>query len=74
MAAGKPGTKTCGAKGRSKSTSAAPPWERPSPKAAGEHEHLSLQAKATAKRRARKAGRPYPNLVDNMRAAAGEKR
>jgi hypothetical protein len=46
-----------------------PPWERGNPKHEGEHRRLSPQAKASAKRHARAAGRPYPNLVDNMRAA-----
>lgn len=27
---------------------------------------LTQSQKANAKRRARKAGRPYPNLIDNM--------
>ena len=30
---------------------------------------LSSGQKASAKAMAKKAGRPYPNLVDNMRAA-----
>ena len=50
------------------------PWEHANPKGAGEHQPLSPQAKAAAKRRATAAGRPYPNLVDNMRAAAKSKR
>jgi len=48
------------------------PWEHGNPKAADEHQHLSPRAKAAAKRRAKKAGRPYPNLVDNMAAARGK--
>lgn len=50
------------------------PWDKDNPKGAAEHTHLSPQAKAAAKRRAKAAGRPYPNLVDNMRASAGRKR
>lgn len=50
------------------------PWERDNPKGTGEGGHLSPQAKAAAKRRAKAAGRPYPNLVDNMRAAAASKK
>ncbi len=50
------------------------PWKRENPKAEGEHHALSPQAKAAAKRSAKKAGRPYPNLVDNMRAAQRSKR
>jgi hypothetical protein len=53
----------------------APPWERENPKA--DHPaHLTAPQKAAAKRAAKKAGRPYPNLVDNMRvarAATGKK-
>ncbi|MBC7942464.1 MAG: hypothetical protein H7Z19_22395 [Chitinophagaceae bacterium] len=45
------------------------PWEQANPKDEGEHSHLSPQSKAAAKRRAKAAGRPYPNLVDNMAAA-----
>jgi hypothetical protein len=51
------------------------PWKRQNPrKARGKAtKHLSSRQKATAKARARKAGRPYPNLVDNMRVAAKAK-
>jgi len=49
------------------------PWDRKAPRGSG-HTRLTPAKKAAAKRRARKAGRPYPNLVDNMRAAAGSKR
>jgi hypothetical protein len=49
------------------------PWDQKNPKDEGEHQHLSPQAKAAAKRRAKAAGRPYPNLVDNMHAAAKSK-
>jgi hypothetical protein len=52
----------------------AEPWDEPNPKGAGEHHHLSPKAKASAKRHASAAGRPYPNLVDNMRAAARSKK
>ena len=53
-----------------------PPWEHPKPKAdsAQPTHHLSAAEKAAAKRSAAKAGRPYPNLVDNMRVAAKHKR
>ena len=44
------------------------PWKRKSPKS-GEHQHLSAEAKAAARRRAEAAGRKYPNLIDNMWAA-----
>jgi hypothetical protein len=46
-----------------------PVWEKPRPKSAGKPEKLSSAQKASAKAAAKKAGRPYPNLVDNMRAA-----
>jgi Domain of unknown function (DUF6321) len=48
------------------------PWTRPNPrKRAGKaSKHLSPTKKSAAKARARRAGRPYPNLVDNMRMAA----
>jgi hypothetical protein len=50
------------------------PWDRDSPKEkTGTSKHLSAPAKAAAKRSAKKAGRPYPNLVDNMRAARKDK-
>jgi len=44
------------------------PWKRPRPKHA-QHTTLTPPAKRAARRRAQKAGRRYPNLVDNMRAA-----
>ena len=53
---------------------AAAAWEHDNPKGEGEHKTLSPQAKAAAKKRAEAAGRPYPNLVDNMRAAAASKK
>ncbi|WP_298244696.1 DUF6321 domain-containing protein [uncultured Bradyrhizobium sp.] len=48
------------------------PWKRANPrKRAGKAStHLSPAKKSAAKARARRAGRPYPNLVDNMRMAA----
>lgn len=47
------------------------PWKRPNPrKRAGKaSKHLSPAKKAAAKASAKRAGRPYPNLVDNMRMA-----
>ena len=59
-----------------KTSSAKAPWDRANPKdSSGQPaKHLSPQQKASAKRAAKKAGRPYPNLVDNMHAAeAGTK-
>ena len=45
-----------------------PPWKKPAP-VPSKHTVLSAAKKQKAKRMAQKAGRPYPNLVDNMRAA-----
>jgi hypothetical protein len=45
-------------------------WDKPSP--VKKHEKLSSQAKAKAKARAKAAGRPYPNMVDNIWAARNE--
>jgi hypothetical protein len=42
-------------------------WEKPNPKK--KSTPLSPAAKASSKAAAKKAGRKYPNLVDNMRAA-----
>jgi hypothetical protein len=38
-------------------------WDRPNPKK--KSTPLTATQKAAAKARAKKAGRPYPNLVDN---------
>lgn len=48
-------------------------WDKPRPKGLGEPKELTPMQKAQAMRRAQKAGRPYPNLVDNMNAAKGGK-
>jgi len=42
-------------------------WDEPNP--AKKHKKLSPAKKAAAKDAAKKAGRPYPNLIDNMRMA-----
>jgi hypothetical protein len=44
-------------------------WNKPRPKGLGAPKPLSSAKKASAKAAAKAAGRPYPNLVDNMRAA-----
>ena len=44
-------------------------WDKPRPKGLGAPKALSPAKKAKAKAAAKAAGRPYPNLVDNMRAA-----
>ena len=40
-------------------------WDKPNP--AKKHKKLSPEKKAKAKAAAKAAGRPYPNLIDNMR-------
>lgn len=42
-------------------------WDTPNP--AKKSKPLSAKQKSSAKATARAAGRPYPNLIDNMRAA-----
>ena len=42
-------------------------WDTPNP--ATKHKKLSPAKKSAAKAAAKKAGRPYPNLIDNMRMA-----
>ena len=44
-------------------------WDKPRPKGLGKPKKLSEAKKSSAKAMAKAAGRPYPNLVDNMRAA-----
>lgn len=44
-------------------------WSKPRPDSLGVPKKLSPKKKAKAKAAAKAAGRPYPNLVDNMRAA-----
>ena len=44
-------------------------WDKPRPKDLGKPKKMSSAKKSSAKAMAKAAGRPYPNLVDNMRAA-----
>lgn len=44
-------------------------WDKPRPKGLGKPKALTPAKKSAAKAMAKTAGRPYPNLVDNMRAA-----
>ena len=44
-----------------------PVWDRPNPKK--KSKKLTTKQKASAKASAKKVGRPYPNLIDNMKAA-----
>lgn len=43
----------------------AKPWDKPAPKKS-KGKHMTEAQIEKAKARAKKAGRPYPNLVDNM--------
>ena len=44
-------------------------WDKSRPKGLGKPKAMSPAKKAKAKAMAKAGGRPYPNLVDNMRAA-----
>lgn len=46
-------------------------WRKKGPEGAGMT--LTPKSKAKAKRRAKAAGRPFPNLVDNARASREQK-
>ncbi len=46
-----------------------PVWKKPRPKSLGKSKKLTPAQKSKAKAAAKKAGRKYPNLIDNMRAA-----
>ena len=46
-------------------------WDKPNPKK--KSKKLSSKQKSRAKAMAKAAGRPYPNLIDNMRAARKKK-
>ena len=45
-------------------------WDKKRPKSLGKSKELTEDKKTQAKSRARRAGRPYPNLIDNMWAAS----
>ena len=47
-------------------------WDKPNP--VKKHKTLSTSKKAAAKARAKAAGRPYPNMIDNMWAARNEEK
>jgi hypothetical protein len=51
-----------------------PVWEVPRRKDLGPTKALTPAQKAKAKSAAKAAGRPYPNLVDNMNAAKEKRR
>ena len=44
-------------------------WDKPRQKGLGASKALSPKKKSAAKAAAKRAGRSYPNLIDNMRAA-----
>lgn len=44
-------------------------WDKTRPKGLGKSKPLTAEKKSKAKAMAKAGGRPYPNLVDNMRAA-----
>jgi hypothetical protein len=44
-------------------------WDQPRPEKLGKSKKLSPAKKSAAKAAAKAAGRPYPNLIDNMRMA-----
>ena len=44
-------------------------WDKKRPKDLGKPKDLSAKKEKSAKARAKAAGRPYPNLIDNMAAA-----
>ncbi|WP_372383237.1 hypothetical protein ACCQ12_06855 [Xanthomonas sp. NCPPB 1068] len=46
-----------------------PPWKRSNPTSKRASTPLTDAQKAAARQRAEAAGRPYPNLVDNMWAS-----
>lgn len=46
-----------------------PVWEKKRPEDLNKPKSLSVKKKKSAKARAKAAGRPYPNLVDNLAAA-----
>lgn len=48
-----------------------PFWDKAAPKS-DKPKKLSAAQKLAAKRRAKQAGRPYPNLVDNAAVARGK--
>jgi len=47
-------------------------WKRPAP-ATAKHTALSPADKNKARAAAKRTGRPYPNLVDNLRVAKAKK-
>ena len=50
-----------------------PIWDKKRPSDLGKPKKLPPAKKSAAKAAAKKAGRPYPNLIDNMQAARKNK-
>jgi hypothetical protein len=50
-----------------------PVWDKKRPSGLGKPKKLTPSKKSAAKAAAKKAGRPYPNLIDNMQAARKNK-
>ena len=44
-------------------------WDKARPKGLGKPKKLSSEKKSKAKAMAKAAGRPYPNLIDNMKVS-----
>jgi len=59
-------------KSTQRSTKRKAPWKKPAPKGS-RHTHLTSADKSKARRAAKRAGRRYPNLVDNMRVGAAKR-
>ena len=49
-------------------------WETKNPKPKNKRGKMTAAQKAKAKKTAKAAGRPYPNMVDNLRAMKKNKR
>jgi ribosomal protein L15E len=58
---------------RKKKSGKKAPWKKAAPKKSG-HTKLTPKNRAKAKASAKRAGRKYPNLVDNMQAARKQRR
>ena len=54
------------------STKSSAPWNQPNPKK-GSSTKLTEKSKTSAKAAAKRAGRKYPNMIDNMNAARKQK-
>lgn len=60
-------------KGGKVSLAVKPIWDKDRPKDLGKPKSLSVKKKKAAKARAKAAGRPYPNAVDNIAMAKKKK-